>query len=127
MNDLIHKAIQMMDKSRAPYSNYRVGAAVETADGIIIGGCNVENASYPLSNCAEQTALFTAIAAGHSQFKALAVATENGGFPCGACRQVIWELCGDIPVYICDSNGLVDKTTSKKLLPHAFDSSKLKG
>ena len=116
----------MMDRSRAPYSNYKVGAAVETYDGKITGGCNVENASYPLSNCAERTALFTAITEGHSQFKALAVATENGGSPCGACRQVIWELCGDIPVYICDKNGIKNETTSSALLPSPFDESKLK-
>ncbi|MEA1882296.1 MAG: cytidine deaminase [Candidatus Marinimicrobia bacterium] len=125
MNKLIQTAIGMMDKARAPYSNYKVGAAVETSDGKIISGCNVENASYPLSNCAEQTALFTAVANGHSKFKALAVATENGGSPCGACRQVIWELCGDIPVYICDKNGLMSETTSKVLLPNAFDETKL--
>lgn len=115
----------MMDKSRAPYSNYQVGAAVETTDGKIIGGCNVENASYPLSNCAERTALFTAVSEGYSSFKSLAVATENGGSPCGACRQVIWELCGEIPVYICDANGLVFETTSKALLPNPFDETKL--
>jgi len=116
----------MRDMARAPYSNYKVGAAVETIDGKIVGGCNVENASYPLSNCAEQTALFTAIAAGHSEFKGLAVSTENGGSPCGACRQVIWELCGNIPVLICDENELVSETTSAALLPKPFDESKLK-
>ncbi|MDP6992260.1 MAG: cytidine deaminase [Candidatus Marinimicrobia bacterium] len=125
MNELINKAIQMMDRSRAPYSNYKVGAAVETADGNIIGGCNVENASYPLSNCAERTALFTAVAEGYSQFKAMAVSTENGGAPCGACRQVIWELCGDIPIYICNENGLDHEITSSTLLPEPFDESKL--
>ena len=126
MNDLVQTAIGMRDKARAPYSEYKVGAAVETIDGKIIGGCNVENACYPLSNCAEQTALFTAIAEGEFQFKAIAVSTENGGFPCGACRQVIWELCGDIPVYICDKNRLLNETTSKDLLPNAFDKTKLK-
>ena len=68
MTTLIQTAIQMMDKARSPYSNYRVGAAVETIENEIIGGCNIENASYPLSNCAEQTALFTATAEGYSQF-----------------------------------------------------------
>ena len=125
MNELISTAINMMEKARAPYSNYKVGAAVETADGKIIGGCNVENASYPLSNCAERTALFTAVANGHSQFNALAIATENGCSPCGACRQVILELCGDIPIYICDANGLISETTSKALLPNPFDGTKL--
>ena len=109
-----------MVKARAPYSNYKVGAAVETADGKIIGGCNVENASYPLSNCAERTALFTAVADGHFQFNALAIATENGSSPCGGCRQVIFELCGDIPIYICDNNRLISETTSIALLPNPF-------
>ena len=97
----------------------------ETIENKIIGGCNVENASYPLSNCAERTALFTAIAEGYSQFKGLAVATENGGSPCGACRQGIWEICGNIPIYICDTNGLVEETTSAALLPNPFDESQL--
>ncbi len=126
MNTLIQTAIQMMNKARAPYSNYKVGAAVETVDGKIIGGCNVENSSYSISNCAERTALFTAVAEGYSQFKSMAVATENGGSPCGACRQVIWELCGDIPIYICNENGLVNETSSGALLPNPFDESKLK-
>ena len=115
----------MMDKARSPYSKYRVGAAVETIENKIIGGCNVENASYSLSNCAERTALFTATAEGYSQFKGLAVATENGGFPCGACRQVIWEICGDIPIYICNTSGLVQETSSAALLPNPFDESQL--
>ena len=126
MKELIHTAINMMQKARAPYSNYHVGAAVETNDGRVFGGCNVENSSYSLSNCAERTALFTAVAEGKYDFKALAVATKNGGSPCGACRQVIWELCGKIPVYICDSNGLIFETTSEALLPNPFDESKIK-
>tara|TARA_B110000014_G_scaffold47773_1_gene31615 strand:+ start:2197 stop:2577 length:381 start_codon:yes stop_codon:yes gene_type:complete len=125
MNELISKAISMRKRARAPYSNYTVGAAVEIANGNIIGGCNVENASYPLSNCAEQSALFTAISENQTEIKALAVATENGGFPCGACRQVIWELCGDIPIYICDKDNLIIETTSKVLLPNPFDVRKL--
>ena len=125
MTPIIQTAIQMMDKARSPYSKYRVGAAVETIENEIIGGCNIENASYPLSNCAERTALFTATAEGYSQFKGLAVATVNGGFPCGACRQVIWEICGDIPIYICDTSGLIEKTTSSALLPNPFDESQL--
>ena len=115
----------MRKRARAPYSNYTVGAAVEIANGNIIGGCNVENASYPLSNCAEQSALFTAISENQTEIKALAVATKNGGFPCGACRQVIWELCGDIPIYICDKDNLIIETTSKVLLPNPFDVRKL--
>jgi cytidine deaminase len=75
---------------------------------------------------AERVAIYSAIAQGYSKFKALAVITENGGTPCGACRQVIWDLCGDIPIYIAHENGKVDETTSKALLPKAFDGSMLK-
>lgn len=125
MKQLIEKALAMRKKARAPYSGYRVGASLITEDGKIIGGCNVENASYGLSMCAERVVLFKAVAEGYLSFKALAVATENGGPPCGACRQVIWELCGNIPVYICKENGDYQETTSAKLLPDAFDAKKL--
>jgi cytidine deaminase len=125
MNDLISKAIQMMKMSRASYSSYSVGAAIKIDEDIIVGGFNIENASYPLSICAERTALFSAIAQGYNQFKAMAVATKNGGTPCGACRQVIWELCGNIPIYICDSDGIINETTSRALLPSPFEKNHL--
>ena len=127
VNDqLINTALKMRSRSRAPYSNYSVGAAIETENGNIIGGCNVEISSYGLTCCAERVVLFRAISEGYDSFKALSVATENGGMPCGACRQVIWELCGNIPVLICDENELVSETTSAALLPKPFDESKLK-
>ena len=126
MNDLITKAIHMTKKARASYSKYNVGAAIKVDDGKIIGGCNIENASYPLSICAERTALFSAIAQGYKKFSAMAIATETGGPPCGSCRQVIWELCGDIPIYICDMNGVVNETTSGILLPNPFETKDLK-
>jgi|TARA_Y100001947_G_scaffold81156_1_gene68786 cytidine deaminase len=126
VNDqLIQKAIKMRSRSRALYSNYNVGAAVETENGDIIGGCNVETSSYGLTCCAEQVALFRAISEGYNSFKAFSVATENGGMPCGACRQVIWELCGNIPIYICNKNGLIKSVTSKDLIPDPFDNTKL--
>jgi len=93
--------------------------------GMVIGGCNVESSSYGLTCCAERVALFRAVAEGHRSFKGLAVATENGGSLCGACRQVVWDLCGDIPIFIVDKNGLINKTTSAELLPDSFDQSKL--
>ena len=93
---LVQTAMDMRNHAYAPYSNYRVGAAVETESGEIIGGCNVESSSYGLTCCAERTALFRAIAEGHTSFNALAVATENGGSPCGAWRQVIWDICKEI-------------------------------
>ena len=123
---LLQTAIDMREKSHAPYSKYKVGAAVETTSGEIIGGCNVESSSYGLTCCAERTALFRAIAEGHTSFTALAVATKNGGSPCGACRQVIWDLCKEIPIYICDKNGLVKTVISSEILPNAFDDSHLK-
>ena len=121
MKELISAAMEVRENAHAIYSKYRVGAAVLTDDDSIITGCNVESSSYGLSCCAERTALFSATAAGHHKYKALAVVTKDGGTPCGACRQVIWDLCGDIPVYISDEDGNIDKTTSKELLPKAFE------
>jgi len=118
---LITTAQTMRRKARAPYSKYTVGAAVLTTNDTIIGGCNVESASFSLTCCAERVALFRALAEGHTGFKALAVATKDGAAPCGACRQVIWEICGDIPVYIAAKDQLQRTTTSRALLPDAFD------
>ena len=73
-----------------------------------------------------RTALFSAIAQGYNQFISMAVASNNGGTPCGACRQVIWELCGDIPIYICDNDGIINETTSRTLLPAPFEKHNLK-
>ena len=123
---LIDEAIKMRKRSYAPYSKYRVGAAVETESGDIIGGCNVESSSYGLTCCAERTALFRAIAEGYKKFIGIAIATKNGGMPCGACRQVIWDLCKEIPIYICNDNGHIKTILSSKLLPDAFDDSILK-
>ena len=123
---LIKKAIYMRSKSHSPYSNYRVGAAVETESGKIIGGCNVESSSYGLTCCAERVALYSAISEGHDNFKSMAISTENGGMPCGACRQVIWDLCNDIKIYICNGKELLRTINSSDLLPDAFDESFLK-
>ncbi|MFC1549731.1 cytidine deaminase [Candidatus Neomarinimicrobiota bacterium] len=120
MEELVKTAIKMRALAHAPYSDYSVGAAVITEDGSIFGGCNVESSSYSLTCCAERVAIFNAITSGYKNFEGLAVATENGSPPCGACRQVIWDLCSDIPIFICDSHGAVSETTSKILLPDAF-------
>ena len=98
---------------------------METESGKIIGGCNVESASYGLTCCAERIALYNAVSQGFSKFKAMAVASENGGSPCGACRQVIWELCGDIPILIIDNENKIRETSSQTLLPDAFDKNNL--
>ncbi len=121
MEKLIRAARIAKNNSHAPYSKYRVGAAILTENDIIISGCNVESSSYSLTCCAERVAIYSAIAQGHNKFKALALYTENGGSPCGGCRQVIWDLCGDIPIYITDKNGSIEETTSKILLPKPFE------
>ena len=125
-NKVIELAIKMCEKSHAPFSNYKVGSSVETSAGEIVGGCNIESSSYGLTCCAERVALFRAIAEGYSQFMSIAVATKNAGMPCGACRQIIWEFCGKIPVYICNMKGYVKTISSNKLIPNAFDQSNLK-
>ncbi len=123
--ELIRIAKKMRKKACAPFSKYTVGASVETENGSIVGGCNVESASYGLTCCAERVALYNALSQGFSKFKAMAVASENGGFPCGSCRQVIWELCGDIPILIIDNENKIGETSSQTLLPDAFDKDKL--
>ena len=123
---VVELAIKMCEKAHAPFSNYKVGSAVEIITGEIIGGCNVESSSYGLTCCAERIALFKAITEGYSEFKSIAVATKNAGMPCGACRQIIWELCGDIPIFICNMNGWVKTIFSSELLPDAFDKKDLK-
>ncbi len=117
---LIQVAQDARKRAYATYSNFHVGAALESSSGKIYPGCNIENASYSLTICAERTALFSAIAAGEKDFIHLVVATENGVSPCGACRQVIWELCGDIPITLVDESGTCTETTSSELLPRAF-------
>jgi len=123
---VVELAIKMCEKAHAPFSNYKVGSSVEIITGEIIGGCNVESSSYGLTCCAERIALFKAITEGYSEFKSIAVATKNAGMPCGACRQIIWELCGDIPIYICNMNGWIKTIFSSELLPDAFDKKDLK-
>ena len=123
--ELIRIAKKMREKAYAPFSKYKVGASVETEDGSIVGGCNVESASYGLTCCAERIALYNTISQGFLKIKAMAVASENGGFPCGACRQVIWELCGDIPILIIDNQNKIKETSSQALLPDAFDKNNL--
>ena len=125
-NKIAKEAIKMCERSHAPFSNYKIGSAVEVKSGEIVGVCSIEPSSYSLTCCAERVALFRAIAGGYSQFKSIAVATKNAGMPCGACRQIIWEFCGKIPVYICSLRGLVKTISSNKLIPNAFDQRDLK-
>jgi cytidine deaminase len=118
--ELVHRALQARQQAYAPYSHYRVGAALLTADGVVIPGCNVENASYGGTICAERVALTSAIAQGQRAFVALAVATKNGGAPCGLCRQVMAELGPAMAVYISDERGTFRTTSVAELLPDWF-------
>ena len=120
---LIEEAKKAREKAYIPYSRFGVGAALLGADGTIYHGCNIENAAYSMCNCAERTALFSAMAQGVTEFKALAVVadTDRPVSPCGACRQVISELCDeDMPVILTNLKGDVLELTVKELLPGAF-------
>ncbi|MCL4265229.1 MAG: cytidine deaminase [Anaerolineae bacterium] len=117
---LIQAAVAVREQAYAPYSKYPVGAALLTPDGRIFTGVNVENASYGLTICAERTAVFKAVSEGYREFVAVAVATENAGSPCGACRQVLAEFAGDIPVWLVDAAGHGRETTLYTLLPDHF-------
>ena len=123
---LIKAAIDMRKISHSLYSNYRVGAAVETESGEIIGGCNIESSSYRLTCCAERVTLYSAISKGYNDFKSMAMSTENDEMPCGAFRQVIWDLCKSIKVYICNEKDVLKTVNSSEFLPDAFDESFLK-
>jgi cytidine deaminase len=122
---LVNQALQARQRAYAPYSDYAVGAAVLAADGAVIHGCNVENASYGATICAERVALTAAVAQGKRTFLAIAVATENAGSPCGICRQVMAELGPQMTVYISDENGNFRTTTVSELLPDSFDPASL--
>ncbi|MFH1634824.1 MAG: cytidine deaminase [Chloroflexota bacterium] len=120
-SELIRVALDARHRAYAPYSNYAVGAALLTNSGQIFSGVNVENAAYPTTICAERVAVFKAVSEGERDFTAIAVATENGGFPCGSCRQVLAEFGLSIVVLIVDGKGeLVDETTVAALLPASF-------
>ena len=119
--------VELANKARlhayAPYSNYRVGAALRTKSGRLFTGVNVENAAYPTSICAERTAVFKAVSEGETDFEIIAVVTDNGGSPCGSCRQVLAEFGLNTVVLIADGGGKVIKeTTVGDLLPDAFQS-----
>ena len=124
--ELIELASQARQFSYSPYSLFRVGAAVECSDGRIFTGCNVENASYGLTMCAERVALGKAISEGAREFTRIAVIADAKAPvpPCGACRQVISELCGaQVEVVMSDLNGRIETHTISQLLPEPFDKS----
>ncbi len=124
-DSLITAARQARENAYAPFSNFRVGAAVRANSGRVFTGCNVENATLGLTCCAERVAIFKAVSEGERGFDAIAVVTDVPGLtpPCGACRQIIWEFCGDVPVVLANLDGKVETETAGKLLPRPFDSS----
>ncbi len=117
---LVEKAAEARTRAYAPYSHYQVGAAILTREGEIVQGCNVENAAFGSTICAERVALTSAVAAGHRDFEAIAVVTKDGGSPCGECRQVMSELGPNMVVYLADENGDYRMTTVQELLPDSF-------
>lgn len=123
---LVEAAHAAYANAYAPYSHYRVGAAVLADDGKIYTGVNVENAVYPLTMCAERNAIFNAVSAGARRIQSIAVVTENAGAPCGSCRQVMREFGADeMPVYIADTRGNVRTRTLGELLPDSFSAADL--
>ncbi len=118
---LISLALEARRRAYAPYSHYAVGAALRTKSGRLFTGCNVENAAYPTGMCAERVAVFKAVSEGEREFEVIAVATSNGGTPCGSCRQVLAEFGLEPLVIIADGQGrILQETTVADLLPGAF-------
>jgi len=126
--ELVEAARAVRENAYAPFSKFKVGAALETDDGQIIVGSNVESASYGLTVCAERVAVWNAISQGKRKIIKIAVVadTEELTPPCGVCRQIIWEFGGDIPVVFANLNGKVETVQMKDLLPRAFDTKFLK-
>ena len=123
VNDLLEQSKVAREKAYVPYSKFKVGAALLAADGSVYHGCNIENAGYSMTNCAERTAFFKAVSEGVMDFAAIAIVadTDRPCSPCGACRQVMSEFCKpDMPVYLTNLKGNVTETTVSELLPGAF-------
>ena len=124
---LISAAKHARENAHAPFSNFRVGAAVRAKSGRIFAGCNVENATLGLTCCAERVAIFKAVSEGERGFEAIAVVADSETLtpPCGACRQLIWEFCGEVPVIMSNLKGKTETLQMRDLFPKPFDSSNL--
>jgi len=126
MNDpLVEAALHARHNAHAPFSHFQVGAALEDSIGRIHTGCNVENASYGLTLCAERVAVFKAISEGARQFRRIAVVADTDALtpPCGACRQILWEFCGDVELVLANLHSKTETVRLKDLLPRPFDAS----
>lgn len=124
---LASAALAARENAHAPYSHFRVGAALEDSSGRVHTGCNVENATYGLTLCAERVAVFKAVSEGARSFQRIAVAADTEVLtpPCGACRQILWEFCGDIEITLLNPRGKTETLQLKDLFPRAFDASYL--
>ena len=122
-SELIEAARQARERAYAPYSKFRVGAAVRTKDGRIFTGCNIESAAYSGTVCAERVAIWKAVSEGEKEFTEIAVIADTQELtpPCGVCRQILWEFCGDVPVIFANLKGDLETVRMKELLPRAFD------
>lgn len=120
---LVAAALEARRNAHAPFSKFMVGAAVEDETGVIHTGCNVENATYGLTICAERVAIFKGVSTGAKRFRRVAVAadTDNLTPPCGACRQILWEFCGDVDVVMSNLKGKTETVRLAMLFPRAFD------
>src|SRR5436309_14057289 len=120
--ELTAKAAAARANAVAPYSGFKVGAALETKDGRVYTGCNIENVSFGLTVCAERVALWKALSEGAREFRQIAIVTDAKAItaPCGACRQLLWEYCGDITVNLHTLNGLSEQYRLAELFPHPF-------
>ena len=125
MDPLLEAALKNRARAHAPYSHFRVGAAIEDETGRIHTGCNIENSTYGLTLCAERLAIFKAISEGARKFRRIAVAADTPILtpPCGACRQILWEFCGDIQITLVNLAGNTETFQMRDLLPRAFDES----
>ena len=124
-DSLAAAALAARENAHAPYSTFRVGAALEDATGRVHTGCNIENATYGLTICAERVAVFKAMSEGARDFRRIAIAadTESLTPPCGACRQILWEFCGDLEILLVNPRGKSETIQLKELFPRAFDAS----
>ena len=127
--ELVRAAQEAREQAYAPYSQFRVGAAARSNDGSIVTGCNVENAAYGLTVCAERVAILKAVSEGKGPLVEICVVADSEGLtpPCGSCRQVIWELCGDIPIVMADLKGRIRVVNCRDLLPMPFERRQNKG
>lgn len=125
MDALLEAALRARENAHAPFSKFKVGAAVEDDSGRIHTGCNVENATYGLTVCAERVAVFKGVSEGARRFRRVAVAADTEVLtpPCGACRQILWEFCGDVEVILVNLQGRTERFRLKDLLPRPFDAS----